>query len=62
MFFLAHFEVTLDFSRSEFTCPKKHNNKLLCASKFTMAKDFRGTIYFAVDGTLCSAIRYQEKI
>ena len=27
-----------------------------------MAKNFRGTIYFDVDGTLCSAIRYQEKI
>ena len=26
-----------------------------------MAKNFRGTIYYAVDGTRCSAIRYQEK-
>ena len=27
-----------------------------------MAKNFRGTIYFDVDGTLFSVIRYQEKI
>ena len=33
---LAHFEATLYFSRTEFTCPRNH--KLVCANKFATAK------------------------
>ena len=59
---LAHFEATLDFSRSEFTCPYTHNHKLLWTSIFATAKiecgqvkwtskHLWGTIYFAGDST-----------
>ena len=54
---LAHYNITISYYVQVNSLWLKSN----VVSKWASKKLWGVTIYFAVDGTLCSAIRYQEK-
>ena len=56
---LAHFEATLDFSRSEFTCQVNSLRLNRVYLRNGQINTFGGIIYFAVDGTYVSIFNGQ---